>query len=356
LQGHVDEIVLVDTGSSDETLAIAERFGCRIFHHLWDDDFSAPRNLGLSHVASDWILYIDADERLSCASDAPLKSLLEGNAAAARVKFYPRPIMTAYAEYRVFRNDPRIRFSGAIHETVVPAVERVCQEDGIGIGDWFDVALIHHGYEGDQTLKHARNLPILRRAIADDPERVYLRYHLGAILEAIGLPGEAEVELNQGIELAESPSRLAQAKVEGSSCAQLLSNIYLTAGDVERAFDCISRGLALYPGNCALHWAHARCLVAAGRARQAIDVLSGPLDRDAERFFDPAIAYDKQLFGEYRHGLMGSAWLRLNAFAEAAECFDRAAALADDPIEYRAKATLARTRLAKAGADLAGPS
>jgi tetratricopeptide (TPR) repeat protein len=78
----------------------------------------------------------------------------------------------------------------------------------------------------------------------------------------------------------------------------------------------------------------------------------GPLDRDAESFFDPAVAYDKRLFGEYRYGLMGSAWLQLNAFAEAVECFDRAGALADDPIEYRAKATLARTRLSRAQADV----
>jgi hypothetical protein len=345
LEGHVDEVVLVDTGSTDETVAMAERFRCRVFRHPWHDDFSSPRNLGLSQATGDWILYIDADERLSCEHGVSLKSLLGGNFTAHRVKFHPRPSMTPYSEYRLFRNDPRIRFVGRIHESMLPAIKRVCREDGLGIEDRFDVVIVHTGYEGDQTFKHLRNLPMLERAITEDPERVYLRLHLGVTLEALGLPGEAAAQLGRGIELAEGPSRSRQAKVEGSSCAHVLSGRLLAAGDLDGAFACIGRGLALYPDNCALHWAHARCLVAAGRPQEAIDILSGPLDHDPEHFFDPAAAYEKRLFGEFRYGLMGGAWFRQGAFAEATECFERAAAMAEDPTEYRAKAVAARTRL-----------
>src|SRR5213592_4364106 len=60
----VDEVVLVDTGSVDSTVEIARAHGATVLHHVWRDDFSAPRNLGLDNARGRWILYIDADERL----------------------------------------------------------------------------------------------------------------------------------------------------------------------------------------------------------------------------------------------------------------------------------------------------
>src|SRR5690606_29929897 len=64
LRGHVDEIVVVDTGSADATPQIVASYGARLLHHEWNGDFSAARNRALDAVSGDWILYIDADERL----------------------------------------------------------------------------------------------------------------------------------------------------------------------------------------------------------------------------------------------------------------------------------------------------
>lgn len=64
VSAHVDEIVVVDTGSTDDTVAIASRFGCRIGHFAWNDDFSAARNAALSLSCTDWNFVIDADEWL----------------------------------------------------------------------------------------------------------------------------------------------------------------------------------------------------------------------------------------------------------------------------------------------------
>ena len=71
---------------------------------------------------------------------------------------------TPYREYRLWRNDPRIRFEGAIHEKVVPAIHAVAEADNRPIG-LCDLLLNHIGYEGDQTRKHRRNLPLLRRQV-----------------------------------------------------------------------------------------------------------------------------------------------------------------------------------------------
>ena len=94
LSGHVDEIIVVDTGSDDETPAIAQQFGCRVLQYEWRDDFSAARNIALDRATSDWILYIDADERLTCAEGKVLKDSLPGpESAAARVRFQARSDM-----------------------------------------------------------------------------------------------------------------------------------------------------------------------------------------------------------------------------------------------------------------------
>ena len=65
VRGHVDDIVLVDTGSTDRTMAIAREAGATVLERPWDDDFSAPRNLAARHARGEWILMLDADERLA---------------------------------------------------------------------------------------------------------------------------------------------------------------------------------------------------------------------------------------------------------------------------------------------------
>lgn len=348
LAGQVDEVVVVDTGSTDGTVAIARHAGCRVFTLPWRQDFSEPRNLGLEMARSDWILYVDADERLSCSGAGSLGSrLMDPTATAARVKFHPKRDMTAYAEYRLFRRDPRIRFSGAMHETMLPGIVEVCAQDGTRIVDHFEVALFHLGYEGDQSAKHARNLPLLEKAIADDPLRVYLRYHLGMTLFALGRTDEAEAPLVKGMENAGLARVSGGARAEGSMCAQVLSAIRLERGETDGALEAVETGLALYADNLALRWMKARCLVALELRRAAIDALEPLLAMDAETVFDPRMAYEKSLFGADTLGLLGSAWFGLGAFETAQSCFERAAACAAEPREFLVKAQLAKAKLAK---------
>jgi tetratricopeptide (TPR) repeat protein len=344
LSGHVDEIVLVDTGSSDETVAIASRFGCRVQHLPWRDDFSEARNHGLGHATADWILYIDADERLSCAQGRALKNLLPGSkAAAAQIRFYPRLDTTAYAEYRLFRRDPRIRFTGSMHETVLPGIRRVCAEDGRVVEENFDITITHYGYEGDQSAKHARNLPLLEKAIETDPDRVYLRYHLGVILFQIGRRAEAELSLLKGLALADVASSL-QSRVEGSLCTEILAEIKLRDGKPHEALRIAEQGLRLYADNLVLDLVRARCFLLIGKERQSAELAMRVLDCDPETLFDPRLAYAKHLFGLPCLDVLGTANFKLKNYERAAEFFDRAAKIPSRSLEFRTKAILARAR------------
>jgi tetratricopeptide (TPR) repeat protein len=338
LKGKVDEVVVVDTGSTDDTPDIAAAKGARLLRFEWIDDFAAARNHALEAAAGDWILYIDADERLD--SPVPLGAIVTPPGHVAfKVKFRPRCGYSAYHEMRLFRADPRIRFEGRIHERVVPSIERVCRADGLLVGET-DAAIQHLGYEDDQSRKHARNLPLLTRAVEDDPERVYLWWHLGETLSGVGRKRDAIEALRRAIDIG-GKAATPRAPIEGSLAAQSLARLYLDASEAASAAEVIEQGLNMRPGDPALLLLKGRALIDLGRLEEASAHLA-PLPREhPERFFDPDMAYDLRIFAEWPYALAGLAAFRLGRFKSAADAYEAASAAAPHEEEYRIKATLA---------------
>jgi glycosyltransferase involved in cell wall biosynthesis len=149
VQGIVDEIVIADTGSLDDTVEIALGCGARVFPVAWTDDFSAARNKGLAAVMSDWVMVLDADEQLDPSAAGRIRCLLADESTsgyqvairdyvlsledrvwdrAARPndsQFAPARNYSAYVEHetlRLFRRLPEIAFVGRIHESVEPGL------------------------------------------------------------------------------------------------------------------------------------------------------------------------------------------------------------------------------------------
>ena len=347
LQGHVDEIVIVDTGSKDETPDIARSFDGRLLHQEWRGDFSAARNTALENASSDWILYIDADERLGCPEGEELRQLLPGpESVGARVRFQPRSDMTCYSEIRLFRRDPRIRFQGSIHESIMPALNLLGRQTDLKVSKQFQVSLFHLGYDGDQAHKHERNLPLLMTAIEEDPERVYLRYHLGSTLQALARDQEATSWLREGMKLAKRKGAPDQSRVEGTMCAQILAEIELASGDPQTALEVVEAGHSLFGENLALRWLQARCLVAVKEVGPALALLEPIAAINADTFFDERIAYEKSLFREDVHSLMGAARFHARDYVGASESYASALGFAPESTELNAKLALSKARAA----------
>lgn len=160
----VDEIVLIDTGSSDNTIKIAEEFGAKIYSFTWINDFSAARNFALGKSTGDWILYLDADERLDYNSISEIKKNMESKALLAcycTITSYDsegsRDNSIRYP--RFFANSPEIKFTGKVHEQIEPSlVQNKYHLSNSNI-------LIHHiGYnisKEEKNKKAKRNLSIL---------------------------------------------------------------------------------------------------------------------------------------------------------------------------------------------------
>ena len=332
---EIDEIVIVDTGSRDATVEIARKFGARVVERAWAADFSDARNSALDHAKCDWILYIDADERLHVPAGALRSAVDRDDAAACWVLFQPRVGFTRYHELRLFRRDPRIRFRGAIHETVHPSIEAVCRSDGLKIVGT-DVHIDHIGYEGDLTGKHARNLPILQRAVQETPRRVFLWVDMAQAFAGLGRREEAEAACQRAIDLAAGLDDPKQ-KSDGALAWQCLIGLYLET-DPARAADIAGAAVEKYPEHHALALALANALFLIGRDAEIIPILEQLTCIDAQTFMDPLVSYDQRIFGEWAHDLMGGAYARLGERSRAAQAFRRAAQLAPDKLAYHAKA------------------
>jgi glycosyltransferase involved in cell wall biosynthesis len=201
LDGLVDEIVVGDTGSLDLTPAIARDRGARIIEAPWEDDFSRARNRVLDCASGRWILVIDADELVRCEDKTAVRRLLEREEYAGwQIMHQPQQGWTPCLTLRVFPNAPDIRFEGIIHESVRASLGRKagCKPPVFGV---LPFSIIHDGYDGDQSAKHLRNLPLLSRELDRDPRQVHILRHYALCLRARGDIPSADKTLEAALTL-----------------------------------------------------------------------------------------------------------------------------------------------------------
>lgn len=337
----VDEIVVVDTGSIDDSREIARAHGARLAEFPWTGDFAAARNEALGLARGRFILYIDADERLRDATRAAVASVLaEPGVVAHTVRFRPQTGFTPYREYRLFLNDPRIRFRGVIHETMLPDIHRVAATDRLRIAH-SPFGIDHVGYDGDQQHKHRRNVPLLQARLQADPTHVFSWHHLGRSLEGLGDIEGAAVAWRHALDVVRQTSRREPA--------DSLPYVALISLDLARGGDpwpLLEEGQQRCPDNLLLTFLEGRALMAAGRYLDALPVFERLAAIDAATFCDDALAYDARMFGLSSYESLALCCFRLGRFEESAAYYGRAAAAAPDDPAHRVKQRLALARAA----------
>jgi tetratricopeptide (TPR) repeat protein len=336
LTSIVDEIVIVDTGSTDRSRDIAKAHGARVIDCAWSGDFAAARNVGLEAARGRWILYIDADERLAPIERREVETLLDApDLVAGRLWLRPKAGYTPYREYRLFRNDPRIRFQGIIHEKVAPDIHRLARAEGLRIAE-VDLRLEHVGYDGPQDHKHRRNLPLLQAELALRPDNAYNWHHLGRVFDGLGNRAAALDAWRRSLEV------IRRCGVERTSdwvvYVELMRAVEIPQSE---ARDLHVEATALFPGNPLLRFCGAELDSRAGAHALAIGVFQELASIDPEAFFDRLTAFDKRLFGEFTWAALGTCYFKLGRYAESSLWFAKAAAADPDSLEYRVKQQLA---------------
>ena len=176
--------------------------------------------------------------------------LADAPEVAFRLLLRPWVGATPYREYRLWRNDPRIRFEGAIHEKVVPPSTPWRRPTNRPVGAC-DLLLNHIGYEGDQTRKHHRNLPLLRRQVKAEPDNLFNWHHLARVLAGLGRERQSERVLRTP---SGSPAPSRSPIPTGCSPTATSSR---SSRSAVKTYRPPRGGARQYPRNCVLVWQEA---------------------------------------------------------------------------------------------------
>lgn len=183
IRGKVDEIVLVDTGSTDDTKEIGRAYGAKIYEFPWQDDFSEARNFALGKLETDWVVAPDGDEYFSQDTAGNLRRVIEtARGEGKNLLLVPwhnideatgEVLLDSHAP-RIFRWDPGFRYEGRIHEELR---NRGKAMDGVGILSPKELVLVHTGYSAEVSKEKARrNVDLLLKELEEreEPGNLYM--------------------------------------------------------------------------------------------------------------------------------------------------------------------------------------
>lgn len=182
LKGAVDQIVVVDTGSTDDTVNIAKSLGARVYHFEWIDNFAAARNFGDSLATTEWVIHVDSDEVLHSEDKAKIRKFCSMHQKSDMPMAVPIHIMNTYDDHaevvQVMRMYKRgaIKWHGIIHEQMysvkAPTFYHVQS----------DIRFFHDGYNPsvvDRAEKMRRNILLLEKGLEQEPSNPFYHFFLG---------------------------------------------------------------------------------------------------------------------------------------------------------------------------------
>ena len=206
----VNEIVILDTGSTDKTVQIAQGYGAKVHHFEWCNDFSAARNEALKYVTGDWILVLDADETLAPEIIPQLREAIQREEYLL-INLVREEIGAAQSPYsmvsRLFRNHPDIKFSRPYHALVDDSVSEILRkEPQWQIGYIQGIAILHSGYQQSQITrknKLVKAQAAMEEFLANNPDDAYVCSKLGALYMDLGKITQSIQLLSKGVSLSD---------------------------------------------------------------------------------------------------------------------------------------------------------
>jgi Flp pilus assembly protein TadD len=291
VRGIADEIAIGDTGSTDDTMAIAKRFGARCISIAWQNDFASARNQCLATATGDWLLHLDADEAVDTAGAQRIRELVDQDGAGADAievtlanysdemrawRWTPAPpgdpMARGFSGYiaapllRLFRNHRGYQYREPVHENITESVLE------LGGRIRSEPILIHHyGYAVRADEKARLYLSIARQKAEKRPDDPKAWHDLSEQLLALGETEESAVAAANALRL--DPNHVGAATT--------LATIHLNAGNLEVARNgletLVSRGIA--PAHVLTALAAIACKQ--GRIEDARTLIDAAVDRDA---------------------------------------------------------------------------
>ncbi len=320
VKGVVDEMIIVDTGSTDNTLAIARIHGARISSFAWCDDFAAARNEALNRTTGDWVLYLDADERLAPDQDELVRSLITHEGVGAylvtvggEIQLQSGTFGHANAYPRLFRKTPGVQFEGEVHEQIGPSVERTGKPIRPS-----PLVIEHLGY--DQSVettrnKCHRNMALLRKQLKRNPVDAYARFQLGNTLTMLKEFDAARSELHQALQ-----AKILPHSIKANIC-NLVAEIEVNEGKYDRAIEQYHASLRFAPNQKMARWFLSGVLLNQKRFQEALPVLQELVTAPDGHLSSGGTAYDLRIDSAELQFRIGYCLERLNEYEKAARAY-----------------------------------
>lgn len=327
----VSEIVVVDTGSTDRTIAIAESFGAMVVPFAWCDDFSAARNVSLEAATREWALVLDADDELVVVDPdefgrAVEQTVIDGFSFQYRSCMDDGQISVAPV-FRLFRrNLPRMRYRGFVHEQVAAVSDGQATTAALAC-----FHILHDGYTSHvahSTGKKDRNVRLARKQVEATPGDPFAWYCLGLSLPETNFD-EMAAAYEQALSLLANAGRPLAGEPYIVSMYLRLFAAYQGLEANEKAAKLLDQALAIFPHSPDLRFHRGQLLAAAGELSAAVADYEACLMPAARDFF--FIAHPATMSYAARTYL-AAACLDLGRHAEAEGLLEQA--LAESPAAF----------------------
>lgn len=332
-QGWCDELVVVDTGSTDRTVEIAKDLGAKVSFFEWPNDFSKARNVTLRRATGRYIAVLDADERFRSPNPEAIRRFLKPGPLhpfealmvnVINVQLDMTPVSSFFST-RFFPNDPRLGYGGRVHNRFGALVE---DAPTILCTRYIGTEVIHLGYDPEiyaSRKKAERSLPLIELTVAEEPENWQYRYYLGRELLLLDRVDEAIVQL-----------RIALAGLEprGAASGTLMDTVntllmaYERSAELPEAIALSERMLQVFPEHPDIWYDLGRTLAQSGRKREAAQAVARALACPKVRASGQVRLDHKRWEAEELHGNL---LFELGAYGDAYAAFHRA--LPDKPAQ-----------------------
>lgn len=339
----VDEMIVVDTGSTDDTVKIAKSYGAKVYHFSWNGNFSDARNFSLKFASGDWILLMDADDELEPADQQKLVELTEKEEVEAYffetisyIGEVPGLDIMKNLNMRLIRNGRGYFFSNPIHEQIYSNIKAINPTAKILTEN---IRIYHFGYLNKNITgqdKRRRNIGILEKELQQHPDYSFALFNLGNEYFALGDNAKA-LEYYEKSYTNFDPD-------QGFSSKLLLKmvNCVMNLGKYDYANQLIDEGLKFYPDFTDLVYMRGLIYSGLGKYIPAIKAFTQCIEMgEASSYFNMIIGA-----GTYRSCYaLGEVYYNMDAYDEAKAQFE--AALQENPEFSPALIKLIKTLSAK---------
>ncbi|MFC5560068.1 glycosyltransferase [Ureibacillus thermophilus] len=273
--GIVQEIIIVDTGSTDRTSEICKKYGADVYSYSWNNHFADARNFGIAKAKGDWILWLDADEKLDRSHEDLLIKAIQNPTATMYylpvINYYGKSFPVdkeksfIYYQPRLFQNHKGIQFYNRIHETpLFPDVN-----DSNYTTDYLEIPIHHYGYIEELIAKRKkadRNLQLIEEEYKNPEHSPWIEYHLAYEYYRRGDYQKAFDYLNESI------FRFLLNSIKPPSILYRLKyGILIDTNSLDNALEGIEKAIVLYPDYVDLHFIKGYILFQKKKVEEALD-------------------------------------------------------------------------------------